>query len=123
MAIYDSHNNGSGPGLGSRVDHLNDGAQKLIAEARSAVSDLSSSVDLNGRVQRNPYGMVAAALGIGYVLGGGLFTPMTARLIKLGIRLAALPLVKEELAGMAEAAFNGLGAQGGFKGPSHSPHS
>ena len=46
MAIYDSHNNGSGPGLGSRVDHLNDGAQKLIAEARSAVSDLSSSVDL-----------------------------------------------------------------------------
>ena len=49
-------------------------------------------------MKRNPYGTVAAALGIGYVLGGGLFTPLTARIVRLGLRigmrLAVLPLLK-----------------------------
>jgi hypothetical protein len=48
--------------------------------------------------------MMAAALGVGYVLGGGLFTSLTGRLLKMGLRLAALPMVREELMSMAEAA-------------------
>ena len=72
--------------------------------------DLGQTLDLKGRVERNPYGMMAAAIGVGYVLGGGLFTPLTGRILKLGVRLAMLPFVKDELLGMAEAALQGYQA-------------
>jgi len=59
-------------------------------------------MDIKGRVERHPFGTVAAALGIGYVLGGGLFTPLTGRIVRLGVRigmrLAVLPLLKQEMA-------------------------
>lgn len=102
--------------VGQRVEHLSDSAQQLYSEAKSAVSDLNDFVDLRGRVQRHPYAMLAAAAGVGYVLGGGLFTPLTGRIVRLGIRLAALPFVKEELVAMAEAAVDSLAARSG-QGP------
>ncbi|WP_163996982.1 hypothetical protein [Pyxidicoccus caerfyrddinensis] len=105
-----AQNNGSDAGFGQRVDQIGSEAQQLWTDARSAVTDLGQTLDLRGRVERNPYGMMAAAIGVGYVLGGGLFTPLTARIIRLGVRLAALPLVKDELMGMAEQAFNGYQA-------------
>lgn len=102
-----------GPGLGQRVDHLGASAQQLWSEARGAVTDLNETLDLKGRVQRNPYGMVIAAVGVGYLLGGGLFTSLTARLVSMGVRLAALPLVKDELINMAQNAFDGYQAGAG----------
>jgi hypothetical protein len=56
--------------------------------------------ELEERVARNPYGMVAGAIGVGFVLGGGLFTRVTARIVGAGLRIglmAALPLLKDEL--------------------------
>ncbi|NMO18495.1 hypothetical protein HPC49_24320 [Pyxidicoccus fallax] len=103
-------------GFGQRVDQIGSEAQQLWTDARGAVTDLGQALDLRGRVERNPYGMMAAALGVGYVLGGGLFTPMTARIIKLGVRLAALPFVKDELLGMAEQALQGYQAGRGMAG-------
>jgi hypothetical protein len=112
--FQNTQNNGSGPGeghgFGQRVDQIGSDAADLWQNARSAVADLSQTLDIKGRVERHPYGMVAAALGVGYVLGGGLFTPLTARIIRLGVRLAALPFVKDELLGMAEAALQGYQA-------------
>jgi hypothetical protein len=101
-------------GFGHRVDRIGSDAQQLWDDARGAVTDLNASLDLKGRVDRNPYMMLAAAFGVGYVLGGGLFTRTTARVIRLGVRLAALPMVKDELLGMAEAAMRGVevGARG-----------
>lgn len=95
-------------GFGQRVDQIGVDAQQLWTDARSAVTGLSETLDIRGRVDRNPYGMVLAAVGVGYVLGGGLFTPLTGRILKLGVRLAALPFVKDELLGMAEAALQGF---------------
>jgi hypothetical protein len=83
-------------------------ATRMVDEARAFGSSLSSqaqsfseSLDLRGRVQRNPIGMVLAAAGIGYVLGGGLFSPMTSRLLKVGIRLALVPVIKSQLGAIA----------------------
>ncbi len=99
-----------GHGFGQRVDQIGSDAADLWNNARSAVTDLNETLDIKGRVERHPYGMMVAALGVGYLLGGGLFTPLTARIIKLGVRLAALPFVKDELLGMAEAALHGYQA-------------
>jgi hypothetical protein len=95
-------------GFGHRVDQIGSDAQRLLDDARGAVTDLRDTLDLKGRVERNPYMMLAAAFGVGYVLGGGLFTRTTARVIRLGVRLAALPMVKDELLGMAEMAMRGI---------------
>ncbi|MBI3180806.1 MAG: hypothetical protein HYZ28_01545 [Myxococcales bacterium] len=94
--------------FGQRAGQLGDSAQQFFAEAKGAAHDLNEYLDLRGRVQRHPYAMLAAAAGIGYVLGGGLFTPLTGRVLRLGVRLSALPFVKEELVAMAEAALDGL---------------
>jgi len=111
-----SQESGSNAGFGQRVDQIGSEAQQLWSDARGAVTDLGQTLDLRGRVERNPYGMMVAALGVGYVLGGGLFTPLTARILRLGVRLAALPLVKDELMGMAEAAFQGYQTGRGLGG-------
>jgi hypothetical protein len=111
MTTYQNNGSSNGaqdPGIGQRVDQIGADAQQLWDNARGAVTDLRDTMDLRGRVERNPYLMVAAALGVGYVLGGGLFTRTTGRLLRLGMRLAALPLVKDELIGMAEAAVRGI---------------
>jgi hypothetical protein len=91
-------------GLGNEQKGAFDHAKAAVDEAKafkravsSSVENFSSSVDLRGRVQRHPIGMVFAALGVGYVLGGGLFSPFTSRLLKVGIRLAVIPLVKSQL--------------------------
>jgi len=118
MSNYESmsgngHAEAQGPRVGERVDQLGSSAQQFFTDARGAVHDLGAGLDLKGRVQRNPYGMVAAALGVGYVLGGGLFTPLTARMLRVGVRLAMLPFVKDELMGMAEAAVQGFASASG----------
>src|SRR5437016_13520341 len=85
-----------------------DHARRMAEEARafreavaSQAESFTRTIDLRGRVQRNPIGMVLAAAGIGYVLGGGLFSPMTSRLLKIGVRLALVPVIKSQLGAMA----------------------
>lgn len=73
----------------------------------TTVTDLTGTVHLRARVKEHPYGTLAAAMGVGYVLAGGLFTRLTARTVKLGVRvgasLAVWPLLEKELASLAEA--------------------
>ena len=82
--------------------------RRMVEEARafkdafaSQADSFSKSIDLRGRVERNPIGMVAIAAGLGYVLGGGLFSPATGKLVKIGLRVALLPLLKSQLANIA----------------------
>ncbi len=102
--------------LGERVDRVSDTAHQAWAATRSAVTDLRGTLDVDGRVRRNPYGTMAAALGIGYVLGGGLFSPLTGRIVgfglRIGLRLAVLPLLKRELSDLAQAFEEGTGEEG-----------
>ena len=92
--------------MGKRIEKVGHTAEHVWDRTRDSVSDIGNALDIQGRVQRHPYGTVAAAVGIGYVLGGGLFSPLTARIVRLGIRiglrLAVLPLVKQEIAEMVE---------------------
>jgi hypothetical protein len=64
---------------------------------------LRQTLDIEGRLKRNPYGMVAGALGIGFVLGGGLFTRLSAKIFGTGVRvalMAALPILEKQIAQM-----------------------
>ena len=62
--------------------------------------DWRGTFDIEGRLQRNPYGMLAGALGVGFVLGGGLFTRLTATIASAGLRMAvmaALPAIQQSI--------------------------
>ncbi len=82
-------------------------------------SQTMSVVDLKKMVERNPYGMVAGALGLGFVLGGGLFTRLTAHVVGAGLRIglmAALPLLQKEL---ERRSSEGSGAPAAVEGTGH----
>lgn len=46
--------------------------------------------DIRGRLLRKPYAMVTGAVGIGFILGGGLFTRLTARIAGAGLRIGLM---------------------------------
>jgi hypothetical protein len=108
VAIDREHPAGSDhEGQGEVFEH----AKRAVEEARAfgsavsgSVENLGRTLDLRGRVDRHPIGMMFAAMGVGYVLGGGLFSPTTARLLKIGIRLALVPIIKSQI-----GAFTGNG--------------
>lgn len=87
-------------------------ARELAKDANSALNGMADAVGLTPQVEKAPYAMVGAALGIGYVVGGGLFTSTTTRLLRLGMKLAAIPQVRDRLLDIAEAAVDGVLANG-----------
>lgn len=53
---------------------------------------------------------IAATVGAGYVLGGGLFSRLTTRIIgrglRLALRMAVVPLVVETIVALSESALS-----------------
>lgn len=56
--------------------------------------------------RKHPIRTVAAAVGVGFVLGGGLFSRVGARLLlagaRTGVRMAVVPFIAQSLAALAE---------------------
>jgi hypothetical protein len=84
-------------------------AQAFGRSVSEASTRLQSTLDLNGRVHRSPIASVLVAAGIGYVLGGGLFSPLTKKALKIGVRLAVIPFVKGQLAGLVSGMADQIG--------------
>jgi hypothetical protein len=76
---------------------------ELVAKrASKARGQLESWADrLVRQTREHPGRSVAMAVGVGYVLGGGLFSRLTARLVgtglRIGLRTVLLPFVTEGL--------------------------
>jgi len=78
------------------------GVSDRLEETRESMGAIAT--DIRERVEQHPYRALGVALGAGYILGGGLFSSLTGRLlftgIKLGLRLAALPMLRDQLLGL-----------------------
>jgi hypothetical protein len=81
-------------------DEPNDSSRSGRGETSREIADVKA--DLGQLVAAHPVGALAVALGAGYALGGGVFTRLTSSLlrvgIRLGIQLAVMPLIEQELA-------------------------
>jgi len=53
-------------------------------------------------VRTRPYASLAMAFGAGYILGGGLNSRMTMRVLSLGLKVAMLPMVQDKLLSAAD---------------------
>ena len=103
-------------------------AQAVRTGARSAANAAAKKTsDLRERVtswrqtavreaQERPARTAAIALGAGYLLGGGLFSALTARIVATGVRvalrLALIPLVTQTVASVGDGLFSGESAGG-----------
>ncbi len=76
-------------------------------EPQSMVVEAINALDISGRMTRHPYQTMLIAAGVGYVLGGGLFTRLTGNMFRVGIRVGSHPLIQRELLGAAEALLRG----------------
>jgi len=69
---------------------------------------------LRRETRQRPGRSTAIALGAGYLLGGGLFTPLSARLVgvglRIGLRIAFIPFVTQSLLSVGENFLRGVGA-------------
>jgi hypothetical protein len=58
------------------------------------------------QIKEHPVRSVAFALGAGYVLGGGLFSQLTARIasaaVRIGLRLAVVPFMTQSIVAVGE---------------------
>ncbi len=97
--------------LERKVERVQTSLRELAS--RESVRELRQALDIERRARRHPYGMLAAALGIGFVLGGGLFSRlgrgMVGTGVGLGLRASAVPFIERELVALL---MEGGGAQG-----------
>jgi hypothetical protein len=95
--------------LGQKVERVGSSIQSLAS--RESVDELRDMLDLPRRMSQSPYGMIGVALGVGYLLGGGLFSSTTRRVLHVGLRfgvqVAAISLLKEQFGLLTRGASNG----------------
>ena len=65
-----------------------------------------NALTLPQRAMAHPYQTLLIAAGVGYVLGGGVFTRLTLTMLRAGVRMGALPLVRRALLDVAEVALS-----------------
>lgn len=74
---------------------------------------LRGVLDLENRAKNNPWGLVAVAAGVGFVLGGGLSSRLTDRLAGTALRvglLALWPRLEQELGWFSDPAAKSAGS-------------
>ena len=85
-----------------RVRTLSHDAKDLAAEVQEAAGEVTKVVQ--SEVQAHPYRTLLGAAFVGYVLGGGLASPLTGQLVRVGMRLLVIPMVRTQLFGEATGA-------------------
>ncbi|MDZ4697277.1 MAG: hypothetical protein SGI86_19220 [Deltaproteobacteria bacterium] len=53
------------------------------------------------QANENPIRTILVALGAGFIVGGGLTSPLTGRILKIGLRFVSVPLLAQVVGGMA----------------------
>lgn len=71
--------------------------QQLLSDMGQTASELYERADLPRQLEEHPYRTLGIALGVGYALGGGLFTGFTRRALGIGARVLLLPVVQATL--------------------------
>jgi hypothetical protein len=95
------------PESNGRAERILDASRAVGETSRRLADELGGAargLDLSEQLQAHPLRTVAIAAGVGYLLGGGLFSPLTRRLVKVGMRALVVPLITRQVEALAEGA-------------------
>lgn len=70
---------------------------ELLSDIGKSAAELYERADLPRQMEEHPYRTLGIAMGVGYFLGGGLFTSFTSRALGIGARVLLLPMVQATL--------------------------
>lgn len=86
--------------------HDSPGVTATADLALQSVGNLYSALDnaVSKHVRENPYATLAAAAGVGFILGGGMRSPFGQFLVRVGVRAFGPPLVSAALHNAVERA-------------------
>lgn len=76
---------------------LREDVRGLAREVGEATKEMREKVNLTRAVREHPFRAVGIAVGVGYLLGGGLFTPLTGRILRVGARAMLVPFIKGQV--------------------------
>ena len=79
--------------LGDHGRQISRDAQALAAAVRDAADGVQRH--LTGQVERRPFSTLGVAAGVGYALGGGLSSRLTAMLLSAATRVATALVARE----------------------------
>lgn len=82
---------------------LSENTQRVAADLRELVDTVRRDYPIGKYYEENPYVVLAAAAGVGYVLAGGLFSPFTRRLMRIGMKALVIPMATNQLKGSNSA--------------------
>ncbi len=77
-------------------------ARALSRELREGADEMRVRINLGQAIAEHPLRALIVAAGAGYILGGGLFTPMTRRLVRIGVRSLLVPLATRQIEAMLQ---------------------
>lgn len=79
-----------------RQDYVQ-GTNEIVSETLRVIGDLREKETLQRVYRENPYLIVGVAAGAGYLAAGGLFTPFTRRVLKIGMKALFVPIAAAQL--------------------------
>lgn len=81
---------------------------KQLADQTQHLYQRTREENVLGRLYyKNPYAALAITAGAGYIIAGGLMTPFTRRIVKMGMRALVIPLAVAQVKHLTQ----GAGAQ------------
>lgn len=80
-----------------------DSSKRIINDVQQLYDSVRSQNSLREVYQQNPYVMLAAAAGVGYLVAGGLFTPFSRRIVRIGLKGLIIPIAAAQLKNLSTA--------------------
>ncbi len=81
---------------------LADKTQRVASDLRGLYDTVRRDYPIGEYYAENPYVVLAAAAGVGYVLAGGLLSPFTRRLMRVGMKALVLPIAAGRFKGTSK---------------------
>ena len=81
--------------------------QDLVDDVAEVGRDIQRKVDFSQTIQQHPIRSVLIAAGVGYMLGGGLFSPLTRQIVRVGGRAMLLPILRNQFESMIAGVAHG----------------
>ena len=105
---HEEPNRGNGsfrPSAAQRLYESGEAIRREMSSLGSAFNDAAQDVErvVHEQMEQRPYAMLAAAAGVGYVLGGGIASRLTRTAVALAGRFA-LAVAARELSHMLDSA-------------------